>query len=294
MRAIIPDLHADPRRLDASLAAAGAGGLAFLGDFIDAFPGAPADGDLAVLRRVRDLIDDHGALAVMGNHELNAILFHRRDTAGAFLRPHSAKNLGQHQSFIQQFGIETPQALDWTGWFLRALPLWRDAGSFRLVHACWSDAAVRTIRARRPDARLQPEDLPEIASESTDFGRAVKLLVSGPEATVPGWKGFLDHKGNRRRQVRLSWWSGGPTWRDQALSIPDPLDLPDDPVPAELTAPRYPADAPPVFAGHYKMRGAPRLDCANVLCLDYPASPCLYLHCGEAALDPRNLRVLAS
>lgn len=292
MFTMIPDIHADPRLLDACLSMAAGSTPAFLGDFIDAGTGVDHADDAAVLTRVRALIDAGEALAVMGNHELNAILFHRRGPDGDWLRRHSAKNRKQHRSFIEAFGIATPKARDWTGWLLSALPLWHEGEGFRLVHACWDEVAIARIRARRPDGRLHPEDLPEIADESTDFGRAVKLITSGREVRLPeGWA-FHDKNGDRRHHVRLSWWRAGRTWRDAALSVPDRTELPGSPLPAGFTPAPWPDSAPPVFVGHYKMQGTPCLEAAHALCLDYPQTPCLYRWQGEARLLVGHLHVV--
>lgn len=295
MITVIPDIHADPRLLEASLSMAAGSMPAFLGDFIDA--GATASykpDDAAVLSSVRRLVDAGEALAVMGNHELNAILFHRKGSDGRWLRAHSDKNCKQHRSFIDALGIATPAALEWTGWFLSALPLWHEGEGFRLVHACWSEPDIALIRARRPDGRLRLEDLPEIADESTDFGRAVKLITSGREELLPEGRSFRDKNGHLRRHVRLSWWRQGHSWRDAALSVPDPEELPDGPLPASFTPAPRPADAPPVFVGHYKMDGVPRLEADHAVCLDYPHAPCLYRWRGEARLVGENLHVVPS
>ncbi|MFZ0099201.1 MAG: metallophosphoesterase, partial [Gemmobacter sp.] len=127
MLTIIPDIHANLDLLERCLDSAAGTRPAFLGDFIDAGekPAFTSD-DRGVLHRVRALIDSGEALAVMGNHELNAILFHRRGPDGQPLRAHSDKNFKQHESFIAAVGLETPEALDWTDWFLSALPLWHE------------------------------------------------------------------------------------------------------------------------------------------------------------------------
>lgn len=279
---VIPDIHADADRLEASLALAGAGRIAFLGDLIDAGEGVRAD-DRAVLARVRRLVDDGGARIVMGNHELNAILFHRG------LRAASAKNVRQHASFLAAFGHGTREALDWTEWFL-SLPLWRDAEGLRLVHACWSPAAIDEVAKRRPDGRLAEEDLEEVAEKRTPFARAVETLLCGPEVELPGGAVFTDIKGARRRHVRIAWWrSGARSWRDAALSVPEPGDLPDGPLTGFEGVELYPAGAPPVLVGHYKMHGTPAIESRNAACLDYPASPCLYRWRGEARLDAERL-----
>lgn len=288
---VIPDLHADPERLERSLAALGAGGRpAFLGDFIDGKPGDPAD-DGAVLGRVRGLVEA-GAPAVMGNHELNAILFHRVE-GGRPLRPRHARNRAQHASFLSRFpagpGPEGAPARGWTEWFL-TLPLWRDLGGLRLVHACWDEAAIATIAARRPDARLRPGDLAEVAREDTAFGRAVNRLLTGPEIALPDGCAFTDHAGHRRRHMRFAWWmESAASWRDAALSVPDRDELQSGPLPPGAADGLYPAGAPPVLFGHYKMTGPPRIEAPNAACLDHPATPCLYRWRGEARLAPENL-----
>lgn len=292
MFTVIPDIHADWQRLEASLSMSAGSRPAFLGDFIDAGKDVAQPDDRRVLRHVRTLVDAGHAIAVMGNHELNAILFHRQDEQGRPLRAHSDKNRKQHASFIAAFGIATPEALDWTDWFLNALPLWHVGDGLRLIHACWSDAEIALIRKRRPDGRLCPEDLPEIAREDTAFGRAVKLITSGREVPLPAGVSFLDKGGNRRHDVRLAWWRQDKTWRSAALSVPDRSSLPDSPLPDSFVTPAHPAGAAPVFVGHYKMDGTPRIESDDVLCLDYPHAPCTYRWSGEARLEPTHLQVV--
>lgn len=292
MITVIPDIHADPLRLDASLSLAkGSSLIAFLGDFIDsgADPAAPID-EPAVLTQVRNLIDRKEAVGVMGNHELNAILFHKMDAAERPLRERSSKNRAQHQSFIDAFGIGTDEALTWTDWFLEALPLWREVDGLRLVHAFWSESVIDTVRERRPDGFLQKEDLPEVAAESTAFGRAVKLLVSGPEVILPPGAAFKDFKGHVRQEMRIAWWRGdATTWRELALSVPDLALLPDDRIDTRHIKELYSADAAPVLVGHYKMQPPRRLDHAKAGCLDYPSAPCVYQWRGEGVLKPSTI-----
>jgi hypothetical protein len=270
---VIPDIHADPRRLESTLSALGSDAPpAFLGDFIDGKPGQ-AD-DAAVLERVRREVEN-GAPAIMGNHELNAILFHLEDEYGPF-RARSGKNRKQHASFIHQFGEATPSALEWVEWFL-TLPLWLDLGDVRLVHAYWSDELIETIRKRRPDARLRREDLREIAVEAKPFGRAVKLLLTGPEVRLPQGCSFLDKAGHERRHVRIAWWRAhADSWRDAALSVATPELLPEGPVSVPPDVSFYPEKAKPVLVGHYKMGGRPGIGARNAACLDYPDQPCAY------------------
>ena len=66
----------------------------FVGDFIDRGPKIRQ-----VLEIVRPMIEGGHALAVMGNHELNALAYHTEDpeSPGKYLRRRSDKNVGQHR-----------------------------------------------------------------------------------------------------------------------------------------------------------------------------------------------------
>lgn len=265
--------------------------IAFLGDFIDAGRSVSRPDDAAVLDRVLALMEAGAAVGVMGNHELNALLFHRLDADGAALRPRDAKNAAQHRSFCARFGIGTPEALDRTAWFL-ALPLWLELDGLRLVHACWDPDAIATIAARRPDGRLREEDLEEVARKETAFAMAVDLLVSGPEIPLPAGIGFHDAAGHYRNHVRIAWWrSEARTWRDAALSVPDADVLPETEIEIGCGVTFYRSEELPVLVGHYKMQGQPSIECPTAACLDYPKTPCVYRWVGEGALRPDGLRI---
>jgi len=181
--AIIPDLHVDPNRFEISLNAVDNSHIAFLGNFIDAGEVTFPDNE-AVLKTVRSLSEGGGAVAVMGNHELNAVLLHRMADDLEPLRSHSDDHCKQHSSFIDRFGIATPAALEWTDWFM-TLPLWLERDDFQLVHACWDEDAIATVAIRRPDGRLQVEGLLEVSEKKTNFVQAVERLASGPEVELP-------------------------------------------------------------------------------------------------------------
>lgn len=290
---VIPDLHADPDRLEASLRCAAVGArIAFLGDFIDAGRRVPRADDAAVLDRVMALVEAGVAIGVMGNHELNALLFHRLNANGVPLRPRDAKNVAQHRSFCARFGIGTREALDRTAWFL-TLPLWQDLDGLRLVHACWDPDAIATIAARRPDGRLREVDLEEVAGKQTPFAKAVDLIVSGPQIPLPPGVGFHDAAGHYRSEVRIAWWrADARTWREAALSVPDPHMLPEAEIEVGRGVTFYGTEAPPVLVGHYKMQGHPRIEGPKAACLDYPKTPCIYQWAEEDELRPDGLKVL--
>ena len=115
---IIPDIHVDIDRLMQTLSVLGyvAGAeawahpegriAAFLGDFIDR-----GGTNRSVLTLVRAMHDQGHGIAIVGNHELNAQLYHRPGlnadgTDDGYMRAHSPKNTAQHQTFLDEFPVE--------------------------------------------------------------------------------------------------------------------------------------------------------------------------------------------
>ena len=290
---VVPDIHADLERLNWSIAEAKDSKMIFLGDLIDAGMLVKKPDDLGILQRVSQLIANDQASCILGNHELNAILFHRRSsTSNNPLRSHKEQNSKQHKSFIEAFGVESSDALSWTAWMLETLPLWLELDGLRIAHACWSEKAIDIIKKRRPSGHLQLEDLEEVAAKTTEFALAVETITSGPEAKLPSGYSFTDNGGNTREHVRLSWWNAeNTTWRKAALSVTDLSQLPTDELPPELMSEIYSVDAIPVLVGHYKMKGIPNLESANATSLDYPMKKCVYHWSGESTLQSKNLTI---
>lgn len=103
----------------------------FLGDFIDRGPAIRES-----LRMVRKMVDGGAALAVMGNHEFNALCYHTIGKNGGPLRAHSETNRHQHQATLDAFADFPDEWRDYLAWF-RTLPLYLEMDDFRVVHACW-------------------------------------------------------------------------------------------------------------------------------------------------------------
>jgi len=297
---IIPDIHGQIAKLRGALAALGwrrstAGWahpdpertIVFLGDFIDRGPE-----NRAVIHLVRDLIDSGKARAIMGNHELNALHFHTaHPETGRPLRAHSDKNLRQHGSFLKEFPVgagETREALTW----MRSLALFLEDEGFRAVHACWIDSTIDRVRALTADGVLSEEQLIRVADPADELFHLAEEVTKGPEHRLPDGFSFRDKDGTHRDHVRLQWWNAGAgTWRDIAISVPVPDDLPDAPLPETLMAQTYPVNERPVFFGHYWLSGDPVLQGRNALCLDYSAGKdgplvTYELHPGERLLSP--------
>lgn len=300
---IIPDIHADIDRLVGTLDTLGyrrnADGwahpqgriAAFLGDFIDM-----GTSNRAVLEIVRRMHDSGNAFAVMGNHELNAILFHspghnEDDPDCGYMRAHSPKNQDQHRNFLEEFPLGGPETAEIIAWFM-TLPLVRELDGIRLAHACWDDRQIATILKRRPNGRLRTEDFQQIAFEkgAERFAAAVLTVLKGREERLPAGYSFHDASGHQRNEIRLKWWVNRATnRREVAVSVPDREQLPDTPLSPEIRFEPYDPSAKPVFFGHYKLTDAPLIETHNALCLDYPGTACAYRWSGEMRLMEENL-----
>ena len=256
----------------------------FLGDFIDRGPMISETLDI-----VRPMVEAGHALAVMGNHELNALAFHTAhptDT-GNHLRPHNEKNARQHAETVRQLSGDAMEAA--LGWF-RTLPLWLDLDGLRVVHACWDDARMSAINGPITDAFLQEACLPE-----GSLFEPVEAILKGKQIRLPDGTTFRDKDGHERSLARAKWYEPpeGHTFGSYAMAS-EPIES-EAPLPDEVlaTAAPYPAAAKPVFVGHYWLSGpAPSLLRSNVACVDWSVARggflCSYRWDGEQTLSPEK------
>ena len=119
--------------------------MIFVGDFVDRGPQ-----QREVLRIARSMCEAGVAMAVMGNHEFNAIGWAAQNNDGKFLRSHSEKNARQQSTFLRQIEEDSSDHQDAVGWF-RSLPIWLDLQAI---------SASRSTRTRRQRCRNQERALP--------------------------------------------------------------------------------------------------------------------------------------
>lgn len=276
----------------------------FVGDLIDR-----GDEQLATVDLVRRMVDAGSALAVMGNHELNAIAWFLEDPdePGEYLRPHrspryGAKNRAQHAAFLREVEGK-PIHAELIGWFL-TLPVWLDLPELRVVHACWHPAALAHLKERLgSDRRLsealmveasrEPEDPREKDTPAPTLFKAVEWALKGVEIPCPAGFSFADKDGHDRSRVRVAWWDDRlATYHDAALGLDGAARarLPRAPIPDHARL-GY-ADPKPVFFGHYWRKDPPTPVTARAACVDYSIGHdhqlCAYTFEGEPVLEARR------
>lgn len=290
---IIGDIHGQADKLEALLRKLGyeqrAGAwrhperqAIFVGDFIDRGPAQVRSVNIA-----RGMVDAGAALAVMGNHELNAIAWHTPDPneSGEYLRPHHSpkwgeKNWQQHAAFLAEVEHDPALHEEVIDWFL-TLPLWLDLPALRVVHACWHTPFLSWLephlhrgrclsRDLMVKATTEPEDEAEKDNATPSIFKAVEALTKGIEVPLPNGHSFLDKDGHCRTRVRVRWWDpGATTYRFAAMLTPEECAaLPDEQIPAHA---RVPEVDTPVFFGHYWLTGAIGLQSNAAACVDYSA-----------------------
>lgn len=252
----------------------------FLGDFIDRGPKIRE-----VLGTVRSMVEASSALAVLGNHETNAMRFHTLGGDGKPLRPHTDKNIEQHRTTLEQF----PDQNEWKGWidWFAGLPLFLDLERLRVVHACWD---ARAVEVTRKLGRLESDVLERYSHPGTAEYDAISQILNGPEALLPLGFGHKAADGIVRRAFRVKWWLDltGMTCREAIFPCSDELP---ELLPLDLPATGYPQDCPPTFFGHYALTDStPSPITRKLACLDYGSGKggflCAYRWDGEEEIQP--------
>jgi hypothetical protein len=263
----------------------------FLGDFVDRGPEQVETVEIA-----RKMVESGNALAVMGNHEYNAVAWATEDPQNSrqFLRPHTSKNYDQHREFLAQVGEGSELHHRSIEWF-KTLPLFLDLPEFRVVHACWHPEYLGTIKPFLDDQnRLLPSAWEQTSREGAEAYDALETLLKGVEIRLPSGYEFRDKYDHARSNIRTRWWDmEGVTYRDLAMVPADVIELiPHDPIPEDVL-PKYDNEKP-VFVGHYWMSGEPAPLNDYVACLDYSVAGkhggklCAYQHKGDRYLSAKN------
>lgn len=253
--------------------------VVFLGDYIDR-----GDQILETLEIVRSMQEHESAICLMGNHEMNAILYSTPDpnNSGEFLRPHLEKNVLQHAKTVEQLGDRYDE---WINWF-KSLPLWLEleveGQKIHFIHACWCQKTMDALMNFGYDGEPVLKGLKRcpmitdtgilLAGQKGHFVyESIELLLKGPEVKLPKGEFMTDKDGNPRKRVRIQWWRE-PTGTYRELAMLGEADRPSVPN-ALIPEGAFEAIAVscPTFIGHYWLTADSGITVMNdkVACLDY-------------------------
>ncbi len=240
----------------------------FLGDYIDRGPEIRRS-----LEIVKAMVDRGDAIALMGNHEYNAIAWFtpRPDRPGVPCRRHTPVRKALIEPTLESLGDQTSRWIDW----MRDLPMWLESDRLRAVHAGWNRNAIELIRdlVAPTGGVLVEASMQATCEPGTPPFRAIEQLLKGEEIRLPDDLVMTDPEGAPRRHIRARWFESphGRTYREYAMTRDD--RFPETPIPAEAIREDFVPYGPqerPIFVGHYWMKGdRPRRLAANVACLDW-------------------------
>lgn len=261
----------------------------FVGDYIDRGPKIRE-----TLEIVKAMVDSENAIAIMGNHEYNAICFHFQETEGGHLRKHLIKNIIQHYETLKQFQNRQKEYEDYLEWF-KTLPLYYETEKFKAVHACWDNNNIAYLRKTLVNDRLTDDLIYQSVKQGTALNEAIDQTLKGKEMKMPKGLFFTDKDGTQRTEIRIKWWEHPSKMTYKSISV-EPIDnLPEQPI--ELSELKsldyYSNNDKKVFFGHYWLKGKPSLYKENVCCLDYSVAKggklVAYRLNEETILDKENL-----
>ena len=217
------------------------------------------------------MIDSGFALAVMGNHEYNAICYHTPGKDGRkWLRERNDKNRKQHRATLAAFNDFPDEWKDYLEWFL-TLPVYLDLGQIRVVHAFWDHATLQSLSRCLNGNRMSQEFIHQSSVNDSKEFHWVENILKGYELSLPDDIRYTDKDGFVRGEIRVKWWKRPNRETYRSICVKDGQGLPERPISQDILdgIPVYPENEPPVFIGHYWNSGKPELMAHNVCCVDY-------------------------
>ncbi|HSN60216.1 MAG TPA: hypothetical protein VLR49_04740, partial [Ferruginibacter sp.] len=121
----------------------------------------------------------------------------------------------------------------------------------------------------------------------------IEETLKGKEFNIPEEYMWYDKDGHARNANRIKWWVEPSAANYDSFLFSCPPALMAEKVPADLSVNIYPADAPPVFFGHYWLEDQfPVIQSSNVICLDYSVAKngalVAYRWSGEEQVDNKH------
>ncbi|SEJ45155.1 Calcineurin-like phosphoesterase [Azotobacter beijerinckii] len=244
----------------------------FVGDIVDRGPRIRE-----ALHLVHGMVEAGQALCVMGNHEYNLLGWSTEappESGLQHVREHTPRNEHLIHETLTQFANHPGDWRAFLDWFYE-LPLFVDAGRFRVVHACWDASLIDPLRQQYPDGRIDEPFLKASALPDSFAHQVFERLLRGINMRLPHGMTLTGRDGLSRETFRTKFWADQPQTYGDIVFQPDPLPEPVAQMPISpvhrTELPSYGPEQPPLFVGHYWRHGQPTLIRPNLACLDYSA-----------------------
>lgn len=236
----------------------------FVGDFINRGPKIRE-----TILLIRKMVEKGSAYAILGNHELYAVLYYLRDIEGKYYKKRIPKYQLQINQTLAEFVSHKEELKSHLKW-LRTLPMFLDFGKIRVVHASWDDENIALLKQKLTEPKLTKVQLREIALNGTEFSDKFWKTCKGIDFMLPRDLLIFDDEGRPHRSFRMKWWEDpeGKTFKE--ISLESRFELPAYTVPKEIISHKrpYPPNAPIVFFGHYCLKECCGIFSDNLCCVD--------------------------
>lgn len=263
----------------------------FMGDFINR-----GNKIRATVQLIKKMVESGNAFCILGNHELNAILYATLDKSGKSLQkrlPRYKMPLLKTLEEYKKFPVEFDEAVKW----FRSLPLFLDFGNLRIVHGAWNENHIQTFKQFMGEETHLRKRFLKTYLTTRQLSDAVDGLIRGEELLLPKDLLLKDEFGITRRSFRIKWWEpvNGKTFNDVAFG--NRFKLPAYTIPKEIIPiiSSYPDNAPPVFIGHYCLETNALIFQNNICCIDTCVTRtqrlAAYRWSGEQQLTDKNIVV---
>ncbi len=262
----------------------------FVGDFVNRGPEIRK-----TVRIIRKMVENGNGLAIIGNHEINAITYYLKDKDGLPLIKSPGKNFLALYKTINQFSEFAEEWKSHRKW-MSELPLFLDLGKIRIVHACWSETAIELIKIAESEGKSRNGIFRKMYKKPKfPLSKSVLTLTKGIDYKMPGDLKVINNKGVSPQSFRMRWWEDPEGKTFEEMSFDSKFALPQYEIPKQI-APQntpYPEDAPMVFFGHYCRHEGPFIIKPNLCCVDSCVAGTRILTAyrwnGEKVLDLNNL-----
>lgn len=219
---------------------------------------------------IRQMVEEGTAYAILGNHEINNILYHLKNE----IKEPLLREIGKRYTSVSQTNIEYKSfPEEWKSMrnWLRTLPLFLELDGLRIVHAYWSDTHIDLIRTEVPQGKIPKSIFRDLVlNPGTPLSQAILQSTRGVHLVMPRDLKIYDHRNRFHRFFRIKWWQSPEKQTFGDWSYESKFHLPRYTIPPEIYPDFeiYPEDAPPVIFGHYCLGRGPEVIAPNLCCVD--------------------------
>jgi hypothetical protein len=261
----------------------------FLGDFINRGPHSRK-----TLKTIKKMVQAGTAKAILGNHEISAILYFTLDKQKHPLRTPGTATLSLLRRFKSEYKGQMDKLQSDIKW-LRSLPFFLDLHDIRVIHAYWSKRHIKVLEKIHQKGKLTRKILQALCDNTSFYYSPVQESLKGIEI-IP----LKNRTSNMLhdlpiRNYRLQWWhpKSGDEFQlvgtEQAFRWSD-VHTANGNIPNYSS---YPTSAPPLFLGHYCLNQHPLIPTPNVCCIDTCVAKggllSAYRWKGEKTLTPQHI-----